>query len=140
MNDDERIELVLAEMAKIGNGRLSVQKFLAETVKDSDPHSYQRIISFLVNRGFAKRLSTIPVLEILPDGRDIVKSGGYIKYLERLKEKDEAESQWMVIRKELDEVNLKFVEFNLKNKKLPYLFSGIAILISLAALIISIFK
>ncbi|HEX7467072.1 MAG TPA: hypothetical protein VF324_00610, partial [Methanobacterium sp.] len=72
---------------------LSIQKFLSETVKDKYPHSYQRIISHPVSRGLAKQLSGLgTVCEILPDGRDMVKDGGYIKYVEKMVfDKQEAE-------------------------------------------------
>jgi hypothetical protein len=136
MTDDERIDLVMSEMVKIGNGRLSVQKFLAESVKDDDPHSYQRIISFLVDRGFAKKLSTIPVLEILPDGRDIVTSGGYIKYIDKLKQDKEEEARLRKINANLDELNLRKAGFEYKWRWL----SVAAIIISIVALIISIAK
>lgn len=135
MTDDERIEKVLNEMANNGNGRLSVQKFLSETVKDEDPLSYQRIDLAIVSMGFARKLSTIPSLEILPNGRDIVKSGGYIKYFEKIKLDEEEKFDSQKINAELDKVNLKLNKFYLKWRWVPFVFSALAIIISLLALI-----
>ena len=84
MDDNERIDKVLTELDKNKSGLVDVQKFLVNEVKDNDLRSYQRIIREIVNKRFAKQQSGLStVCEILPPGREIVKAGGYIKYLER---------------------------------------------------------
>ena len=86
MDDNERIDKVLSELDKNKIGLVDVQKFLVNELKDNDLRSYQRIIREIVNQRFAKQQSGLStVCEILPDGREIVKAGGYIKHLERRK-------------------------------------------------------
>jgi len=142
MTDDKRIDKVLDAMAKSGNGRLNVQKFLIEKIKDEDLLSYQRIISIIEDKRFAKRLSGLgATCMILSSGLDIVNSGGYIKYLDRLKaEEEEEETHLRKTKAELDEVNLKLNRFLLKYKWVPYILSGLAIVISIVAIVISIVK
>lgn len=137
MTDDDRIEMVLNEMANIGNGRLSIQKFLSESVNDKDLNSYQRISSFLVNKGFARQLSTIPVLEILPNGRDIVNTGGYLKYIEKIKSDKEEDARLKKIKANLDESNLRLTGFYYKWRWVPFVLSALALVISL---LVAIFK
>lgn len=141
MTDNERIDRFLDAIAKSKDGRLNVQKFLIEEVKDEDVLSYQRIILAIEGKGFAERLSGLgATCMILSAGLDIVNSGGYIKHLERKKAAEEEEVQLNKTKAELDVVNLQLTMFYLRYKWLPFLLSGIAILISLAAIIISILK
>lgn len=138
MTDNERIDKVLDAMAKSGNGRLHVQEFLIEEVKNKDLLSYQRIIPIIENKGYAERLAKLgAICMILSDGLDIVNSGGYIKYLERQKAADEEEAQSRKTKAKLDEVNLKLNGFYLKYKWVPFVLSLAAIIISLIALICS---
>jgi hypothetical protein len=134
MTDEERIEKVLNEMANISNGRLNVQQFLADTAKDEDPLAYQRIVLILESKGFARKLSTIPSLELLPDGRDIVKSGGYIKHLEKIKSEKEEDARLKKIKADLDESNLRLTGFYYKWRWVPFVLSIAAIILSLIAL------
>lgn len=141
MTDNERIASFLDAIAKSKDGRLNVQKFLNEDVKDEDLLSYQRIIPALEAKGFAKRISGLSATcLLLTTGLDIVNSGGYIKYLERQKSTEVEEVRLSKTKAELDEVNLKLNRFYLKYKWLPFLLSGVAILLSIAALIISMVK
>ena len=141
MTDNERIDRFLDALAKSNDRRLNAQKFLLEEVKDEDTLSYQRIILAIESKGFAERISGLgATCMILSDGMDIVNSGGYIKNLERQKAADEEEARLRRTKAELDEVNLKLNRFYLKYKWLPFLLSGFAILISIAAIIISIVK
>jgi hypothetical protein len=141
MTDNERIDKVLNAMAKSQNGRLNVQKFLTEDVKDQDLLSYQRIIPILENKRLAERISGLgATCMILSDGLEIVNSGGYIKYLERQKAAVEKEAKDSKTTAELNEVNLQLNRFLLKYKWFPYILSGAAILISIAAIIISLIK
>ena len=130
MTDDERIDKILDSMAKSQNGRLDVQKFLMEEVKNEDRLSYQRIIPIIEDKGFAKRLSGLgTTCTILSVGLDIVNSGRYSKYLERQKAAFEKEDKDNKTRAELDEVNLQLNRFYLKYKWLPYILSGAAVVI-----------
>lgn len=142
MTDDERIDLVLTEMAKKGDGRLDIKQYLLEEIHDDDYLSFQRVIANFRTNGYAQSISggLGTIYEILQTGKDIVNSGGYIKYLERLKAMAEAEEHSRNIKTELDEVNLKLNGFYFKYKWLPFMLSGFAILISIAAIIISIVK
>jgi len=141
MTDNERIDRFLDAIAKTKEGRLNVQEFLNEDLKDKDLLSYQRIILALEAKGFVKRISGLsPTCLLLTVGLDIVNSGGYIKYLERQKAGEEEEVRSKKTQYELDEVNLQLNRFYLKYKWLPFLLSGAAILISIAAIIISIVK
>jgi hypothetical protein len=141
MTDNERIDRFLDAIAKTKDGRLSVQKFLNEDLKDEDLLSYQRIIFALEANGFVKRISGLSTTcLLLTAGLDIVNSGGYLKYLERQKADEEEEVRSKKTQYELDEVNLQLNRFYLKYKWLPFLLSGVAILISIAAIIISIVK
>jgi hypothetical protein len=137
MTDDERIDLVLTEMVNNGIGRLNIQKYLSETLKDIDPHSFRRLTVFLVDKGWVRRIHNVPFLEILPDGREIVDSGGYVKYLQRLKRNQVENADAQTTERELNSVNLKLNGFYLKYKWIPFVLSLIAILLSVAALIIS---
>ena len=141
MTDNERIDSFLDALAKSNDRRLNAQKFLLEEVKDEDILSYQRIILAIESKGFAERISGLgATCMILSDGMDIVNSGGYIKNLERQKVADEGEVRLRKTKAELDDVNLQLNRFYLKYKWLPFLLSGFAILISIAAIIISIVK
>lgn len=138
MNDNERIDKVLDTMAKSRNGRLNVQEFLMEEIKDEDHLSYQRIIAFIEDKGYAKRLSKINVIcMILTAGLDIVNSGGYLKYLERQKAVEEKEAKDSKTKAELDEVNLQLNRFYLRYKWVPFVLSLAAIIIALIALFCS---
>lgn len=139
MTDDERIDLVLTEMGHNGTGILNLQKYLSETLHDTNPHSFRRITVFLVDKGWARRIPNVPLLEILSPGLDILKFGGYLKYLEQKRLIELEEKEWDVTKRNLDEVNLKLNVFYLKYKQVPFILSGIAILLSIAALIISLF-
>ena len=140
MTDDERIDKVMLEMGNSRNGKLDVQSYLADQLKDEDPLSYQRIRSFIINSGYAKIVINTPLLDILPPGLEISKIGGYLKHLELKREKEEQEKKWNLTREQLDEVNLRLNRFYLKYKWIPFVLSGIAILISIGALVISIIK
>ena len=141
MTDNERIDKFLDAIAKSKDGRLNIQKFLIEDLKDQDVLSYQRIILDIKRKGFVEQISGLgTTCLILSPGLDIVNSGGYIKHLERLKEMEESDNHSEIIKARLDEVNLNLNEFYLKYKWLPFLFSVIAILLSIAAIIISIVK
>jgi hypothetical protein len=138
MTDNERIDKVLDAMAKSQNGRLNVQKFLTEDVKDQDLLSYQRIIPILENKRLAERISGLgATCMILSDGLEIVNSGGYIKYLERQKAAVEKEAMDSKTKAELDEVNLQLNRFYLKYKWVPFVLSLAAIIIALIALFCS---
>ena len=141
MTDNERIDRFLDAIAKSRDGRLNVQKFLIEEVKDEDLLSFQRIISAIEDKGFAKRLSGLSATcMILSDGLDIANSGGYINYLERQKTADEDEARLRKTKAKLDEVNLQLNTFLLKYKSVPYILSLVAIVISIVAIVISIVK
>jgi hypothetical protein len=141
MNDDERIDAVLNKMNSISNGRISIQQFLNEELKDSDQLSFQRIVPALEARGFAFRLAGLSATcEISDLGRRIVKDGGYLKYLERLNNDQLAEIEAIKNSRKLDEVNLELNTFYLRFKWIPFVLSGIAILLSIAAIIISLIK
>jgi hypothetical protein len=141
MTDNERIDKFLDAIAKSKDGRLNIQKFLIEDLKDDDVLSFQRIILDIKRKGFVEQLSGLgTTCLILSAGLDIVNSGGYIKYLERQKAAEEEEVKLGKIKAELDESNLKHVRFILKYKWLPFILSGVAIIVSIIAIIISIVK
>jgi hypothetical protein len=77
MTDEERIDLVLSEMARNKDGRLDIQKYLKEELKEEDNHAYKRAISTLVDEGYIKKVSPqYAICDILSKGREIVKAGG----------------------------------------------------------------
>ena len=140
MNDEERIDNVLKELDSNSTGRCDLRMFLKNTLKDDDLNSFQRIIPILEKNEWAERIrgSLSPTLEILPAGREIVKLGGYIKYLEKKKAEEEKEAHRSDIEDKLAEKKLKQINFLLKHKWLPFILSGLAILISAGALVVSI--
>ena len=140
MTDDERIEKVLSELEKIKPAMLDVSFFLTKQLNDEDDFSYRRVISTLESLRLARSTPDTPVLVLLSEGSKVANSGGYKKYIKELKRSEEEENRSRKTKIELDEVNLNLNRFYLKYKWLPFLFSGIAILISLAAIIISIVK
>jgi hypothetical protein len=139
MTDDERIDKVLSAMKNSGNGTLDIQKYLVNVLHDTDLISHQRVRSFIVFNGYANPVSNTSLLKLLPPGLDVLKIGGYLKYLELIDEKEARERQWDITKEKLDEVNLKLNGFYLKYKWVPFVLSGLAILTSIAALIISLF-
>jgi hypothetical protein len=135
MDDIERIDKVLSAMDKNRKSTLDVQKFLVNEVKDRDLVSYQRIISKIVGMGLAKQLSGLSTIcEILPDGREIVKAGGYIKYVDKMTFGKEEALRLKKIESENAEVELRLNKFYLKWKWIPFVLSALALGISLVAI------
>lgn len=136
MTDDERIEKVLSEMDNNKNGMLDIQKFLVDEVKDTDLISYRRIKTIIVDKGLARQISSTTVFEILPLGREIVKGGGYTKYIEKLNlDKEEAE-RLKKIELEDAELKLKLNRFYFKYRWIPFVFSLAALIISILVAIL----
>ncbi|MFA5806317.1 MAG: hypothetical protein WC879_16925 [Melioribacteraceae bacterium] len=137
MTDDERIEKVLSEMENNRTGMLDISKFLVEQFNDNDNSAYRRIKSVIVSMGLAKSFPTAPIVEILPAGRDVVKSGGYIKFIEKLKLDQEEAEHLKKIGLEDAELKLKLNRFYFKFRWIPFAFSIAALIISI---LVAIFK
>ena len=140
MTDNERIEKVLSELDIINPVKLDISVFLEIQLKDKEDSSFIRVISALENMGLARSIPSTPLMEILPKGIEVVKFGGYIKYLEKLKLDREEDARLRKLKVDLDESNLKLTRFYYNWRWIPFLLSGIAIIISVIAIIISLIK
>jgi hypothetical protein len=137
MTDEEIIEKVLFEMNDNKNGTLDVPKFQMGETNAIDLASYRRIRTTLVEIGAAKLIHGTSVLEILPLGRDIVKTGGYEKYIERLKQTKAEDERLKKIQLEGLELKLNLDKFYFKYRWIPFALSLLALIISL---LVAIFK
>ncbi|HUS87509.1 MAG TPA: hypothetical protein VMW76_09730 [Bacteroidales bacterium] len=140
MTDQQRIDKVLSKLASSASGRLNVQKILMEDLEDDDQVSYMRIITTMVDMKYVQRLSGAGmsnIVYILTAGQDIVKNGGYLKYLENSEEEKRKDR----IRREEEAENTSYTlilnKFYWKYRWLPFVLSILAVLISIFALVCS---
>lgn len=140
MEDSERIEKTLIELDQKKDGRMVVQAFLQETLKDlnTDYHSYKRVQGIIVDEGFAKNINpAFGIFEITAKGREIVRSGGYLKYVERKEEKEKEGRKLKELQLQQTETGVKLNKFYYKYRWIPFALSLLALLISI---LVAIFK
>lgn len=111
-------------MANNANGRLNVIRFIETKVEDGDRFLGQRVIPIIVEKEYEKKIPNTAELIITSVGRDVVRSGGYVNYIREL---------------ELDKEGKDYSQ-RIKYRWIPFALSALAVLISLAAFIISIVK
>src|SRR5512133_2653875 len=80
MSDKEIINLLLERANKLYPVALAVHPVLNKELCVKDPYKYRELIDLMVDQELVKNTFG-DFIRILPKGKDIVDSGGYLKYV-----------------------------------------------------------
>lgn len=115
---------------------LSVTEYVVDRLGVEDPREYGKYAAFIVDKELGVRQGqTGSFIRITDKGREVVKAGGYDKYLELLdrQEKEKADNDLIASRKLRHDATIS--EWQVKTKWWPLIISALSLIISLIALI-----
>ena len=127
---NELIEINLPLIAKKGHLMITEFKNLKQNF-----YEWEQFANNLVEKNLGKLNQER--FEISEHGLEIVKNGGWLKYLEVEKEKKELETKRTNRKDKSDEIDLNKKTWEYRNRKLPYYFSALALIGTITSILIS---
>lgn len=130
----ELIDLFLKEVSIYDEFSLTdiLYKVVEKNLEKSNYFSEKLKIELEINLRYIER-SRGSIFKLTGKGKSVKENGGYKKYIELL-------NQEAKTKKEKEQLELYQLRWFVKTKWIPFVFSALAVLISIGALIVSLFK